>query len=85
MGENGLHVGYKPLWKSIPSRFDGRKHGGKTQNRKSRRRDALYQGLALTFGAATRELDALIAQCETAIATQVTEYPELPWHHATLV
>jgi hypothetical protein len=84
MGENGLRVGYKPLWNSILNGFGSHEQG---RNRGSVRSkwDTVHDGRARTFGGdSTHTRDELVKRAQEAISQQVAAYDDLPWHHESL-
>lgn len=84
LGENGLRVGYKPVWNAILTGFGSNEQGSTTRQSARSKWDTVHQGRSRTYGATKWNRDALLAQAAHAIRAQVRGYDKLPWHHPTL-
>jgi len=84
MGENGLRVGYQPVWNSILSGFGSHEQGSTTRQSKRSKWDTVHPGRARTYGGSAHDRDELVSRCEFAIIRQVLLYDSLPWHIAIL-
>ncbi|MFL6144330.1 MAG: Eco29kI family restriction endonuclease [Labedaea sp.] len=82
LGENGLRVGYKPVWNAILNGFGSHEQGATTRQSGRSKWDTVHEGRSRTYGASRWDRDELIAQAAEAIRQQVTTYNDLPWHHS---
>lgn len=84
MGENGLRVGYQPVWNAVLTGFGSHEQGSTTRRSGRSKWDTVHQGRSRTYGETAHDRDALVAQAADAIRRQVDTYEDLPWHRATL-
>ncbi|MEV6894270.1 Eco29kI family restriction endonuclease [Kribbella sp. NPDC051137] len=84
MGENGLRVGYQPVWNSILTGFGSHEQGSATRSSARTKWDTVHPGRSRTYGDEKHDLAALVTEAQYAIQRQVAEYDYLPWHRATL-
>ena len=64
IGENGLRVGYQPLWKSILNGFGSHEQGGRRRSTRSRW-DTVHDGRSRTFGeGSSHSRDELIRKAQ---------------------
>ncbi|MET9083402.1 Eco29kI family restriction endonuclease [Streptomyces sp. NPDC004237] len=81
LGENGLRVGYQPLWNSKLTGFGSREQGATTRQSKKSKWDTVHDGRRRTHGGIVHDVEALIAQAKAHIEWQVDGYDTLPWPH----
>jgi hypothetical protein len=81
LGENGLRVGYQPLWNSKLKGFGSKEQGATTRQSKKSKWDTVHDGRRRTHGGIVHDAEALIAQARTHIEWQVGGYHALPWPH----
>lgn len=84
LGENGLRVGYKPVWNSVLNGFGSHEQGSTTRQSSRSKWDTVHQGRSRTYGGTRHDVDALTAEVQEAVRQQVEEYDQLPWHRVTL-
>lgn len=84
LGENGLRVGYKPLWNGVLNGFGSHEQGSSTRQSGRSKWDTVHEGRSRTYGATRWDRDALITEAQEVIRQQVEEYDKLSWHRATL-
>ncbi|EID54297.1 Eco29kI family restriction endonuclease [Saccharomonospora xinjiangensis] len=84
LGENGLRVGYQPVWNSVLNGFGSHEQGSTTRRSSRSKWDTVHEGRSRTYGAAKHDRDELIARATEAIRQQVERYNELPWHRTAL-
>ncbi|SFB61681.1 Eco29kI restriction endonuclease [Amycolatopsis marina] len=80
LGENGLRVGYQPVWNSVLKGFGSHEQGSTTRQSKRSEWDTVHQGRKRTFGATTHDADKLARKVRTHIDKQIATYDSLPWH-----
>lgn len=80
LGENGLRVGYQPVWNAILTGFGSNEQGSSTRRSSRSKWDTLHQGRARTYGATTWDSATLEAEVTEAIRTQIARYRDLAWH-----
>ena len=83
LGENGLRVFYQPVWNAILRGFGGHEQGSATRKSARTSWDTVHPGRNRTYGADTRDKDALVAAAQEHIATQLARYDDVPWHRRT--
>ncbi|MFE7326555.1 Eco29kI family restriction endonuclease [Streptomyces sp. NPDC057565] len=81
LGENGLRVGYQPVWNHTLTGFGGNEQGSTTRQSKKSKWDTVHDGRSRTHGGVVHEANKLLATAKVHIAQQVVSYNELPWHH----
>lgn len=74
LGENGLRVGYQPIWNSVLTGFGSHEQGPTTRKSKRSKWDTVHSGRSRSFGESNRDRDALLALAEAKIAEQVLAY-----------
>ncbi|MEV7491926.1 Eco29kI family restriction endonuclease [Streptomyces anulatus] len=81
LGENGLRVGYQPVWNHTLTGLGGNEQGSSTRQSKKSKWDTVHDGRSRTHGGVVHEADKLLADAEAHIAKQVAAYDKLPWQH----
>jgi hypothetical protein len=81
LGENGLRVGYQPLWNSKLKGFGSKEQGATTRQSKKSKWDTVHDGRRRTHGGVVHDTEALIVQAKAHIERQVNDYDALPWPH----
>jgi len=81
LGENGLRVGYQPVWNHTLTGFGGNEQGSSTRQSKKSKWDTVHDGRSRTHGGVVYQAEKLRAAAEAHIAKQVAEYSDLPWQH----
>ncbi|MGW2227125.1 Eco29kI family restriction endonuclease [Streptomyces formicae] len=81
LGENGLRVGYQPVWNHTLTGFGGNEQGSSTRQSKKSKWDTVHDGRSRTHGGVVHEAGKLQAAAEAHIAQQVAAYDKLPWQH----
>ncbi|MFG2694679.1 Eco29kI family restriction endonuclease [Kitasatospora sp. NPDC048407] len=81
LGENGLRVGYQPIWNSKLKGFGGNEQGATTRKSKKSKWDTVHGGRRRTHGGVVHDVESLIATAKTHIAQQVSAYDSLAWPH----
>lgn len=84
LGENGLRVGYEPVWNAILNGFGSHEQGSSTRQSSRSKWDTVHSGRSRTFGQSKWDREELIEQAAAAIQVQIDGYKDLPWHRATL-
>ncbi|TCB96636.1 Eco29kI family restriction endonuclease [Micromonospora zingiberis] len=79
LGENGLRVGYRPVWNSILTGFGSNEQGAKTRTSARSRWDTVHPGRKRTFGQEAHDSGKLRARVQERVAEQVNGYHLLPW------
>lgn len=79
LGENGLRVGYRPVWNSILTGFGSNEQGSSTRSSARSRWDTVHPGRRRTFGRETHDLQAQRTRVQERVAEQVANYHLLPW------
>jgi len=72
LGENGLRVGYKPVWNSVLTGFGSREQGSTTRQGKQSKWDAVHPGRARTHGSQRDDRTELIDAAADLIDRQVS-------------
>lgn len=80
MGEDGLRRGYQPVWNSVLTGFGSHEQGSRTRRSGRSKWDTVHQGRSRTYGQDEHQYDALLRKAEEKIATQMEDFPNLPWH-----
>ncbi|GAA3617944.1 hypothetical protein GCM10022267_00200 [Lentzea roselyniae] len=81
LGENGLRVGYQPIWNSTIKGFGGHEQGATTRQSKKSKWDTVHDGRRRTHGGVIHDARALIEQVKAHIQWQVADYDHMPWPH----
>lgn len=81
LGENGLRVGYQPIWNSKLKGFGSKEQGATTRQSKKSKWDTVHDGRRRTHGGVVHDVEALITQAKAHIGRQVDGYHTLPWPH----
>ncbi|MFF5925762.1 Eco29kI family restriction endonuclease [Streptomyces hydrogenans] len=81
LGENGLRVGYQPLWNSKLKGFGSKEQGATTRQSKKSKWDTVHDGRRRTHGGVVHNAAALIVQAKAHIERQVNGYNALSWPH----
>lgn len=81
LGENGLRVGYQPLWNSKFKGFGSKEQGSTTRQSKKSKWDTVHDGRRRTHGGVVHDAAVLIATAKAHIEHQVIGYEALPWPH----
>ncbi|MBF6095718.1 Eco29kI family restriction endonuclease [Nocardia cyriacigeorgica] len=84
LGENGLRVGYRPVWNSVLTGFGSKEQGASTRKSGKSKWDTVHDGRRRTYGEATHQAPQLTAAVKAHIEWQLDEYPRLPWQHPTV-
>lgn len=71
LGENGLRVGYKPVWNSILTGFGSHEQGSTTRQGQQSKWDAVHSGRSRTHGAQRDDRDSLAALVTEMVGRQV--------------
>lgn len=74
MGENGLRVGYQPVWNSVLTGFGSHEQGASTRRSGRSKWDTVHSGRARTFGDESFDRDALVILVEAKIQEQVEHF-----------
>ncbi|GAA3251571.1 Eco29kI family restriction endonuclease [Nonomuraea helvata] len=83
LGENGLRVGYQPIWNSKLKGFGSKEQGSTTRQSKKSKWDTVHDGRRRTHGGVVHDIEALITEAKAHIEQQVSNYYSLPWPHPT--
>lgn len=83
LGEDGLRVGYQPIWNSVLNGFGSHEQGSTTRKSKKSKWDTFHDGRDRTHGGEAHDLAELTAAVESQIQKQVTGYTSMPWPHPT--
>ncbi|MGW1193986.1 Eco29kI family restriction endonuclease [Streptomyces sp. NPDC002559] len=81
LGENGLRVGYVPLWNSKLKGFGSNEQGSSTRQSKKSMWDTVHDGRRRTHGGVVHHVDKLLTDARKHIQQQVNNYDRLPWPH----
>ncbi|MET7494127.1 Eco29kI family restriction endonuclease [Streptomyces sp900116325] len=81
LGENGLRVGYVPLWNNKLKGFGSNEQGSSTRQSKKSMWDTVHDGRRRSHGGVVHQAEKLLAEAEKHIAQQVDDYDKLPWPH----
>lgn len=81
LGENGLRVGYRPVWNSKLPGFGGHEQGATTRQGKKSKWDTVHDGRRRTHGGVIHDVDLLIGEVRAHIQMQVADYSDMPWPH----
>lgn len=84
LGENGLRVGYQPVWNSLLKGFGSNEQGATTRKSGKTKWDTVHDGRSRTYGEVVHETDQLITAAKNHIEWQIEEYPRLLWQHPTV-
>ncbi|MEU8118646.1 Eco29kI family restriction endonuclease [Spirillospora sp. NPDC049024] len=79
LGENGLRVGYQPVWNAILNGFGSNEQGPTTRKSARTKWDTVHPGRNRSYGATTHDRDELVARAQAHIAAQVTNVAAIPW------
>lgn len=83
LGENGLRVGYEPVWNGPLNGFGSNEQGSTTRKSRKSKWDTVHGGRRRTYGEVVHKPEELIAATEKHIERQIEEYPNLSWRHPT--
>ncbi|NIY67135.1 Eco29kI family restriction endonuclease [Streptomyces malaysiensis] len=81
LGENGLRVGYQPVWNSILTGFGSKEQGATTRKSRKSKWDTVHEGRRRTHGGVVHDVEALVSEVKDHIERQVDGYDALPWSH----
>ncbi|MGW0329057.1 Eco29kI family restriction endonuclease [Nocardia sp. NPDC003183] len=81
LGENGLRVGYQPVWNSKLTGFGSHEQGAATRKSGKSKWDTVHDGRSRTYGEVAHEPSELITAAMKHIEWQIAQYPCLPWQH----
>ncbi|MFD0272677.1 Eco29kI family restriction endonuclease [Kitasatospora sp. NPDC059646] len=81
LGENGLRVGYQPIWNSRLKGFGSKEQGATTRKSKKSMWDTVHDGRRRTHGGVVYDPESLIAIAKAHIEQQVSGYDSLAWPH----
>lgn len=73
LGENGLRVGYQPVWNSVLTGFGSNEQGRSTRRSARTRWDTVHEGRNRTYGATPYNREELIAKVRAKIEQQLRE------------
>ncbi|MGW3890464.1 Eco29kI family restriction endonuclease [Micromonospora chokoriensis] len=79
LGENGLRVGFQPVWNSELTGFGSNEQGPTTRTSARSKWDTLHPGRRRSFGAEPHNPDILRAAVRKRVAKQVANCHLLPW------
>jgi hypothetical protein len=71
LGENGLRVGYKPVWNSVLNGFGSNEQGSATRSGDKSKWDTVHSGRARTFGSQNKDRNVLVAEVNYMVKLQV--------------
>ena len=74
LGENGLRVGYQPVWNSVLNGFGSHEQGPTTRKSGRSKWDTLHAGRKRTFGETKHDIDALYEKAREHIDWQVVNW-----------
>ncbi|WP_035847463.1 Eco29kI family restriction endonuclease [Kitasatospora azatica] len=81
LGENGLRVGYQPVWNSTLTGFGSKEQGATTRQSRKSKWDTVHEGRRRSHGGVVHDAEALVATVKAHIDHQVSGYDALPWPH----
>ncbi|MDT0377211.1 Eco29kI family restriction endonuclease [Streptomyces sp. DSM 42041] len=81
LGEDGLRVGYQPVWNSVLNGFGSHEQGQSTRKSKKSKWDTFHEGRDRTHGGDAHDPEQLAAEVAAKIDQQVTNYHSMPWPH----
>ncbi|MFC6091476.1 Eco29kI family restriction endonuclease [Saccharothrix lopnurensis] len=81
LGENGLRVGYRPVWNSKLPGFGGHEQGATTRQGKKSKWDTVHDGRRRTHGGVVHDAESLILEVKAHVQQQVADYNYMPWPH----
>ncbi|WP_218001248.1 Eco29kI family restriction endonuclease [Nocardia thailandica] len=81
LGENGLRVGYKPVWNTVLRGFGSHEQGATTRKSGKSKWDTVHDGRSRSHGDVPHELAELITEATEHIEWQVERYTSLQWQH----
>lgn len=81
LGENGLRVGYQPVWNSLLTGFGSHEQGATTRRSGKSKWDTVHDGRSRTFGEVAHEPTELLTAATEHIEWQIGQYPRLQWQH----
>ncbi|MFG2562407.1 Eco29kI family restriction endonuclease [Streptomyces sp. NPDC048496] len=81
LGENGLRVGYQPVWNSILTGFGSKEQGATTRQSRKSKWDTVHDGRRRTHGGVVHDVEALVLVVKAHIERRVDGYDALPWLH----
>ncbi|MFE6859012.1 Eco29kI family restriction endonuclease [Nocardia sp. NPDC057668] len=84
LGENGLRVGYQPVWNDVLNGFGSNEQGSATRTSARTKWDTLHSGRSRTDGGVVHKSDDLAEAVTRRIAQQTSEYAQLPWPHPSI-
>ncbi|PZG19816.1 restriction endonuclease [Micromonospora craterilacus] len=79
LGENGLRVGFQPVWNSELTGFGSNEQGSTTRSSARSRWDTVHPGRRRSFGAEPHDPEALRTAVRQRVARQVASCHLLPW------
>ncbi|WP_372494925.1 Eco29kI family restriction endonuclease [Micromonospora salmantinae] len=80
LGEEGLRVGYQPIWNAILTGFGSKEQGQTTRQSAKSKWDTVHPGRARTFGAEKHDAKNLRLRVHKRVAEQIISYSDLAWH-----
>ncbi|GAB3954644.1 hypothetical protein GCM10027614_62080 [Micromonospora vulcania] len=81
LGENGLRVGYQPVWNGILTGFGSNEQGEKTRKSARSMWDTVHPGRRRTFGSEKHKAEDLREKVQQRITEQIDTYSQLGWNH----
>lgn len=79
LGENGLRVGYRPVWNRILTGFGSNEQGSSTRRSARSKWDTVHTGRRRTFGSEPHDAESLRTRVREHVAWQVESHLQLPW------
>jgi hypothetical protein len=82
LGENGLRVGYKPVWNSVLTGFGSHEQGSATRTGQKSKWDSVHPGRSRTYGRERDDRQILMADITDLVSRQVAlcaANPGLDW------
>jgi hypothetical protein len=81
LGENGMRVGYRPVWNSKLPGFGGHEQGAKTRQGMKSKWDTVHDGRRRTHGGVVHSVELLTGEVRAHVQRQVADYVHMPWPH----
>lgn len=79
LGENGLRVGYQPVWNSILTGFGSNEQGSSTRSSAKSKWDTVHPGRDRTFGEETHQAQVLRVTIQQRVLLQIASFEQMPW------
>ncbi|KOV89034.1 Eco29kI family restriction endonuclease [Nocardia sp. NRRL S-836] len=81
LGENGMRVGYAPVWNGKLKGFGSNEQGPATRKSAKSPWDTVHDGRSRSHGGVVHDAHKLIEAAAVHIEHQVADYDYLPWPH----